>query len=78
MHSDNSPADVRFRGSLTRAYGSHKRNGPPTNQVKPLERTMRLDHLQDECTVGKPHWRRVGTPDTNDTERALIPFTTQR
>ena len=39
---------------------------------------MRLDHLQDECTVGKPHWRRVGTPDTNDTERALIPFTTQR
>ena len=59
------------------AYGSLKRNTPQKNQVKPLERTMRLDHLQDECTVGKPHGQGVGMPDTNGTERVLIPFTTQ-
>ena len=58
------------------AYGSLKRNTPRKNQVKPLERTMRLDHLQDECTVGKPHGQGVGMPDTNGTERALI-LTTQ-
>ena len=38
---------------------------------------MRLDHLRDECTVGKPHGQGVGMPDTNGTEHALIPFTTQ-
>ena len=65
------------RRGPVRQLRSDQGNGPRKNQVKPVERTMRLDHLQDECTVGKPHGRRVGTPDTNGTERALILFTTQ-
>ena len=65
-------------GGATRAYRSFERDGPRKSEVKPLERTVRLDYFQNEHTVGKPHGRRVRAPDPNGTECALIPLLRQR